>query len=65
MITGHTFATDDAAIFAANYLNQSARIRNQMHTVAFRDGRYVYIRDEYASRHLSDLLSALIEEDSD
>lgn len=59
MKTEHTFATEAQAKEAWRELDRIGRQRNQQATVAYREGRRVYLRPEFVSARLSRELEAL------
>jgi hypothetical protein len=54
-----TFANEDQAIEAWKYLDQIGRQRNKQTTVVFREKCKVYIKLEYASPYLCNILKDL------
>ena len=59
LMTEHTFETTEDAREACSYLNRTPG--NNGHTVAFRDGCRVYLRDGWTGRRLCVLLKELSE----
>ena len=61
MKSEHTFRTEDDAAWVSKELNHWGSRRNYGSTIAFRDGRRVYLRSDFTSRDSMRELSRLVE----